>query len=168
MVQIIVRAAKRLPVSQLEIAVVAFAACAIIVYGLYMKKPQRVSTPIAIHHFIGQKDTLGEILEECRKMAREKKEEEAEKEAGQETHGNSHGSRAVALDPEIQSFIIRPKKAIKKRSDWSMWIIISVTIIFGGIHVIAWNFAFPTTIELIGLDNPVVSKVVELISRDTM
>jgi hypothetical protein len=149
-VQIIARAAKRLPVSPLEIAVVAFAACAVIVYGLYMKKPQRVSTPIATYHYIGQKDTLGEILEECRKMAREKKEEEAEKEAGQETHGNSHGSRAVALDPEIQSFIIRPKKAIKKRSDWSMWIIIGVTVIFGGIHVIAWNFAFPTTIELIG------------------
>ncbi|PON20825.1 hypothetical protein TGAM01_v210333 [Trichoderma gamsii] len=123
-VQIIVRAVKRLPVSPLEVAVVAFAACAVIVYALYMKKPQRVSTPIVIYHYIGQKDTLGEILKECRKMAREKKDGEAEKEAGQETQGNSHGSRAIALDPEIQSLITRPQKAVKERSDWVILIIV--------------------------------------------
>lgn len=151
-VQIIVRAAKKLPVSPLEVAVVAFAACAVIVYGLYIKKPQRVSTPIVIHVYIGQKETLGEILEECREMAQKKKEEEAEEEAGQETHGNSHESRAVASDSEIESLITRPKKAVESSTRYMYtFIVLGVgAAIFGGIHVIAWNFAFPTTIELIG------------------
>ncbi|KAL7932133.1 hypothetical protein V8C35DRAFT_103065 [Trichoderma chlorosporum] len=40
--QIIVRAARRLPVSPLEVAVAAYAVCAVIIYALYLKKPQRV------------------------------------------------------------------------------------------------------------------------------
>lgn len=42
-IQIIVRATRRLAVSPLEIAVVAFAVCAVLICGLYWNKPQRVN-----------------------------------------------------------------------------------------------------------------------------
>jgi hypothetical protein len=42
MIQIMARAARRLPVSPLEVAVVAFAVSAVLIHGLYWDKPQRV------------------------------------------------------------------------------------------------------------------------------
>ncbi|KAK4070273.1 hypothetical protein Trihar35433_4740 [Trichoderma harzianum] len=47
-IQIIVRAIRKLPVSPLEVAVVAFAVSAVFIYGLYWNKPQRVGTAIII------------------------------------------------------------------------------------------------------------------------
>ncbi|KAM0254572.1 hypothetical protein ACHAQJ_006680 [Trichoderma viride] len=46
--QIIVRAFRKLSVSPLEVAVVAFAFCAIVIYGLYWKKPQRATATITV------------------------------------------------------------------------------------------------------------------------
>src|SRR5207248_1606571 len=40
--QIIARAARKLPISQLELAVLAFAACAVVIYGLYWTKPKGI------------------------------------------------------------------------------------------------------------------------------
>ena len=53
-VQIVVRAVRRLAVSQLEIAVIAFAACAIIIYGLNWYKPKGVQTPITLLVYPGE------------------------------------------------------------------------------------------------------------------
>jgi hypothetical protein len=47
-VQIIARAIRHLAISQLEIAVVAFAACAIVIYGLNWKKPKGVEVPYTL------------------------------------------------------------------------------------------------------------------------
>lgn len=50
--QILVRAVKKLSICPLELAVLAFAACAIIIYGLYWDKPKSidVSTTISLQH----------------------------------------------------------------------------------------------------------------------
>jgi len=47
-VQIITRATRHLAISQLEIAVVAFAACAIITYALNWSKPKSVQVPFTL------------------------------------------------------------------------------------------------------------------------
>ena len=45
LIQVIVRAIKRLPISQLEIAVLAFSMCASVTYLFYWWKPQNITTP---------------------------------------------------------------------------------------------------------------------------
>lgn len=164
-VQIIARAAKNLPSSPLEIAVVAFAICAVIVYGLYMHKPQSVSTPIAILAYSSaQEATLEEILEKCYMMARK------------EADGNSyspepkaavvdHKSEVTVIKPEPQVIVdsepqvvgnsngIEPSTEHHTNSGLRIWGTVLVTgigaAVFGGVHVTAWNFDFPTTIELV-------------------
>lgn len=48
MFRIIVCRVRHLAISQLEIAVIAFASCAVIMYDLYWAKPKGVQTPITI------------------------------------------------------------------------------------------------------------------------
>ena len=47
-IQIVVRGIKYLAVSQLEIGVLAFASCAVLIYGVNWWKPKGVQTPMAI------------------------------------------------------------------------------------------------------------------------
>ncbi|KAF4626782.1 hypothetical protein G7Y89_g11374 [Cudoniella acicularis] len=55
--QVITRAARHLPISQLEIAVVAFAACAIIIFGLNWQKPRSVKVPFTLPSIVEKTDT---------------------------------------------------------------------------------------------------------------
>ena len=53
-IQIFIRAARHLAISQLEIAVVAFASCAVAMYGLNWYKPKGVEVPITIMQYRGE------------------------------------------------------------------------------------------------------------------
>jgi hypothetical protein len=67
--QIIVRTVRKIAISQLELAVIAFAACAVIIYVLYWSKPKDISTVTAIIQYQGQipKDIL-QGIENCTKF----------------------------------------------------------------------------------------------------
>ncbi|KAL7895169.1 hypothetical protein HDV64DRAFT_287760 [Trichoderma sp. TUCIM 5745] len=148
-VQIIVRVAKRLPVSPLEIAVAAFAVCA----------PQRVSTPIAIHVYEGGEETLDTILASLY-MERDEKNrtEEAEQEALATQVGMSRAAHVdvAALDAERKQAFENSGQAARRpmRHRFLTYVgaksMLGVSAaIFGGVHAMAWNFAFPTTVELL-------------------
>ncbi|KAL7902649.1 hypothetical protein HDV64DRAFT_287212 [Trichoderma sp. TUCIM 5745] len=103
--QIIARLVRKLPVSPLEVAVVAFAVCAVFIYVLYWKKPQRVG----VTHTIQLKDdnplySKGELKDKM-------------------------------LDDEKDIIVLN--------------VVSFSAALFGGIHAIAWDFPFPSTIELI-------------------
>jgi len=135
-VQIIVRTARKLVISQLELAVIAFAACAIIMYGLYWSKPKNVGATTTIIQYEGpipqkvltlikgRHTYMGYFLigDDSRKLR----------------HGSSIRNDATEnhLDDDDASF-------------WLYLAMIFGAILFGGIHVGAWNFEFPTRIELI-------------------
>jgi hypothetical protein len=53
-IQISIRHARHLAISQLEIAVVAFSICAIIIYGLNWEKPKGVQVPYTLLQFSGE------------------------------------------------------------------------------------------------------------------
>ncbi|KAK3352527.1 hypothetical protein B0T25DRAFT_187259 [Lasiosphaeria hispida] len=59
--QIIIRAFRHLTISLLELAVLAFALCAIIIYALHWKKPKFVQTTVTILEYKDQipPDVLG-------------------------------------------------------------------------------------------------------------
>jgi hypothetical protein len=54
MVQIIVRASRNLTISQLEVSVLAFASCAIVLYGLNWEKPKGVQVPFVLRTYQGE------------------------------------------------------------------------------------------------------------------
>ncbi|KAL6910279.1 hypothetical protein GGI43DRAFT_389795 [Trichoderma evansii] len=141
-IQIIVRAVRRLPVSPLEVAVVAFAVCAVLMYVLYWEKPQRVGVTQTIqlnsNNPLYNKPKLKESPRFFKDIFY----------AILENFGISfeetllHGS-PISVD--------RIDLADNSRSETiTIWVVASASAaVFGGIHAVAWNFAFPSTIELV-------------------
>jgi hypothetical protein len=139
-VQICTRAARHLAVSQLEIAVTAFAASAIVMYGLNWNKPKGVQVPITILQYNGKlPDAIGTIL-------------------GSASHKRSQEPGLLASSTE-QLFKRRQFEPGAHISNLDVNCISTVwegveilglllgSVIFGGIHLAAWNFDFPTRIE---------------------
>jgi hypothetical protein len=126
---VIVRAAKKLPISQLEICTTAFAILAVATYIANWSKPKDIEVPI--------KFKLVEDTYDC----------EANK-----YQGESFFHR-----------LIKPSRVLKGEKYSRIWndyvrlegfmppmainMAIS-TLVFGGLHCLAWNFEFPTKAEL--------------------
>ncbi|ESZ92333.1 hypothetical protein SBOR_7282 [Sclerotinia borealis F-4128] len=130
--QIIVRAVEGLVISQLEIAVVAFSTCAVLIYILNWSKPKGVLVPFTILHYEGAIPT--EMLEFMRKDL------------------DRSSMSTIMLNADCQSITSGdpiPNDAIYSYDD--AWLIGFEfgSIVFGCIHVAAWNFVFPTRIEQI-------------------
>jgi len=136
MVQIIVRASRNLTISQLEISVLAFASCAIVLYGLNWEKPKGVQVPCAIMTY------QGEIPRSFLPILRKSK-----------------PSAPLGLDPlfvgvklkdnqqggPIRNNVSHFDASFSTTSDF--WGLLIGSVIFGAIHLAAWNFMFPTSIE---------------------
>jgi hypothetical protein len=131
-VQILVRAARNLVIPQLELAVIAFATCAIIIYGIYWSKPKNVEAATTILQFEGL------IPERVLTLIN-----------GQRTYMRDMFPLIDLSADENGSPI--PRDAQEKHHADPVWYIIMIlgATIFGGIQVGAWNFIFPTNIELI-------------------
>jgi hypothetical protein len=137
MVQIIVRGARRIAISQLEIAVIAFASCAVFIYILYWPKPKDISTVTTILRYEGTipPETLKEI----------------------DFPFNSFGKDMFKMFDSTAElrFGARIKNDAMERfkDDSESWLeylaMVFGATVFGGIHVAAWNFVFPSRVELI-------------------
>ncbi|KAF3076609.1 hypothetical protein CFAM422_001088 [Trichoderma lentiforme] len=130
-IQIIARAVRRLPVSPLEVAVVAFAISAVFIYGLYWNKPQQEGAmPTEVYALLEHKGT-----------------DPFFKAAFQEFLGD------LGIDIDIKpppGAPISLDSVPDEAGDWGMAGVMSVgAAVFGGVHAVAWNFAFPSTVELI-------------------
>ena len=130
-IQIIVRTARKLAISQLELAVIAFATCAVVIYILYWSKPKSPSTTITILQYRDQipKDVLKLI----------------------EVDVGSRLGFVLDFSPETRvgrdgSRILNDEVDEDGDSAFPMSL---RTTLFGGIHIGAWNFNFPSRIELI-------------------
>jgi hypothetical protein len=132
--QVIARAARHLAVSQLEIAVLAFATCAIIIYALNWKKPKGAQVPFLILEYPGEipKDVLAVL---------KKTAEGREGALLSGLFGRFSGKSGPVLGRPISNDRIYP-------SDWFFGLAIGCTL-FGAIHIAAWNFAFPTRTDQI-------------------
>jgi len=133
--QTIVRAAKGLAISQLEIAVLAFSTCAIVIYSLNWSKPKGVKTP----YFILSYD------EEIPLNVRDEIQD-----AGVYDEGLIYAFLGVGGQYSSYSSCIPNDCNVindDQSNDSGFFGIIIGSIIFGGIHVAAWNFDFPTENE---------------------
>ncbi|KAH8818108.1 hypothetical protein F5882DRAFT_433567 [Hyaloscypha sp. PMI_1271] len=141
--QVLTRVARRLAVSQLEIAVVAFSTCAIIIYILHWKKPKSVLIPCIVLTFPGPIP-----LEITRKESIIKKGASylqtfynGERDVLQSLHENG---RPIPNDVVPESLA----GGYESASYFVLGLALGSSL-FGGIHVAAWNFTFPTKVELI-------------------
>lgn len=124
-IQVIARAVQGLAVTQLEISTVAFAFCAVIMYGLCWTKPKGVEVPVTIL-------SLPDGGEEAFRIINPEPEQE------KDFWENIEDNFALYFKTETE---VNP-----------LWIPSSMLVsgmLFGGVHIIAWNFAFPTHTELV-------------------
>ena len=129
---LIARATRHLAISQLEIITVAFAVCAVVTYCFSWNKPQDVKTEttILIRRRLSDK-------EERDIMALQPK-ELLDLLTGTVTE--TRGAQFKRIHNgciELSDSIVQPV---------SVWLTLAV-MVFGAIHLAAWNFAFPSTAE---------------------
>jgi hypothetical protein len=145
-VQVVARSARRLAVSQLEVAVLAFSACAIIIYALNWKKPKGLSVPYTLFSFLG---AIPSKVVRC-------------------TIGGRDGTDKL-FDESILLVLFDyvgppgPPETLSRRAPndssiaqdphkYALYDVFGLfigTTLFGGLHAAAWNFTFPTRIEQI-------------------
>lgn len=133
--QLVVRSGRKLAISQLELAVLAFAACAVVIYTVYWPKPKDVSATTTILEFEGS--IPNSVLNSFRKR-------------------NAYVGRLIT---EKRRTSLRPGDPIdndtlddapdNKGVNAFLLAVMLGTIGFGCIHIGAWNFEFPTKIEVV-------------------
>jgi len=138
-VQIIVRTVRKIAISQLELAVIAFAACAVIIYLLYWSKPKSISTVTTILQYQGQ--IPKDIIENCTHDV---------------TKFRSALFLAKAVVPKqagarIENDMMEVPTGAMGDNEQMLAVVVMIfgATLFGGIHIGAWNFEFPSWIELI-------------------
>jgi hypothetical protein len=154
-IQVIARAFRSLAISQLEVSVVAFATCAIILYGINWEKPKGVQVPITIISYPGHfpRDTM-EIVERDRNGA-----------DGVFSLlinvieslitclGKIDSNNKWPLGKPIPNVYNREVAWINQESVWAelsqsdIFGLFLGTTVFGAVHIAAWNFVFPTPVE---------------------
>ncbi|TRX93761.1 hypothetical protein FHL15_005437 [Xylaria flabelliformis] len=133
---VIVRGASSLPVTQLEIATVAFSVSAIATYAANWWKPKDVSQPIRIPRIADGDFELDEVdilaLSFTRRLT----------------------DFAMAKD-DVEKTRAYQQQRVKNDVTWIQGgvpliynIMAAFSVVFGGIHLIAWNFEFPSLAEL--------------------
>jgi hypothetical protein len=135
-VQIIVRTSRGLAITQLEIAVMAFSVCAVILYILNWGKPKDIKTAFTLAIF------PGDIPDAIERHIR----------AGCDS--DRALSSQFSFSKEERAGDPVPNDRIEMGVDDSEFIHVAASLvfgcsIFGGIHLAAWNFHFPSRVELI-------------------
>ena len=141
-VQIIERKVRGLSISLLELSVLAFAACALIVYVLYWKKPKNANTTIEVREFNGDIPEsvwpqLGGVWSPIWELfvshmwAKRRVKRSKGKPLPTLTYVTKDGINDTCMDV------------------WGTVLLLGGAMVFGAIHVAGWNFFFPTHTELI-------------------
>jgi len=146
-IQITVRYSRHLAIFQLEIAVVAFSICAIIIYGLNWEKPKGVQVPYTLLQFSGQ----------IPKTILTKTEKDWENSAGiwdwtfemlmaLLTLGQYKPSKDALPGSPVPNHSIATE--LNKSAGIAQVLgLLLGGLVFGSIHVLAWNFVFASPIE---------------------
>ncbi len=132
LVQIVARAYQRLAISQLEIAVAAFSACAIVIYALNWKKPKGVGVPLTLLQYTGSIP------------------DEIWLQFGIQTRSFLDVSGSFSDRDQFQAkqgSSIRNVSNLGYAEGFDLIGGSVGSVVFGAIHLAAWNFEFPTTIE---------------------
>jgi hypothetical protein len=118
LVQLLVRWSNKRPVSQLEVMTLSFAACAVILYALGLSRPQGVETPTMVPAKRASLEDMRAILE----------------------------ARSSVLRI-VRRLYTMPNNTIHGPTNAFLIGTGLGAVLFGGLHLIAFDFTFPTAIE---------------------
>jgi hypothetical protein len=137
--QCIARQVQNIAVTELELTACAYALLSAVIYGFWWKKPFDVSQPITVSRTgaIGQKDTSGPL----------ETDEDWFDQVGAVLGGNKDGEIDFDRRNRVPTFYSGTLS--QNGIDISFLIVAVIATAFGAIHLIAWNFAFPTHTEQI-------------------
>jgi len=165
--QCIARGARGLPVTELELVTVAFATLNLVIYILWWDKPLNVQRGVRVYKkriteepiddgnveaTVGFWSALGDALSDVPAAV---------------AHGPSFASEGpwlirVLVWPLLKPLYIMmgdddeyekrvgtfyPAKWLTAYEDFSIFLVIAITLAFGGIHCIGWSFTFPSSAE---------------------
>jgi hypothetical protein len=146
--QIIIRASRRLAISQLEISVLAFTSYAVVIYGLNWERPKGVQVPYTVLRF--KEDIPPSILQHLRNGMHESALENFVKQilGGIGISDTRRMKPGAPLLNHVSYFTTASRAASDSVATFDdVFGLFIRSVIFGAIHVTAWNFAFPTSIE---------------------
>ncbi|KAL8685035.1 MAG: hypothetical protein Q9224_006007, partial [Gallowayella concinna] len=129
LISVIARGCQGLEISQLEIITLAFVGCTLLTYGFWWNKPQDLDTPTLLAMTL-QEDQWAELQQDRMDSLWQML-------YPSHTTGLSSPDRILNDSILMSPGLIRPCAAV-----WA-----TATIIFGSLHLIAWNFTFPTAFE---------------------
>ncbi|KAL6898400.1 hypothetical protein GGI43DRAFT_428561 [Trichoderma evansii] len=154
--QILVRTVRRLSICPLELTVLAFALCAIAIYLLYWYKPKSIgiSTTIIrkklyseIQDILKQARVTGVDITQTEKSDNPVNESAETKTLKAYTMANLllPGSSLLEEGAPMRIDAIRKGPEFDDSIFWTLFV---GMVLFGAIHIGAWNFEFPTKTEL--------------------
>jgi len=147
-VQILVRTGRRLSVTQLEIGVLAFSVCAIIMYLLNWQMPKDVKIPYTLLSL--PRDLPAETTRVLMIRNQSSTTYPGKFLAGSiGLHGHRRAINCGAAVPNDYFEDSTNDYSHLNADTVAIMGLILGCVTFGGIHVAAWNFRFPTEIELI-------------------
>jgi hypothetical protein len=141
LIQVIVRHTTRLPVSQLEIAVLAFSVCTFFTYLFYLRKPQNVTAPT----YITADGNNPKLFDKSTYPKRSSWFQSTFEKWGAKDSILDLISRPIPNDIEYEDNF----KFIHDYCPWTFiddGMVVAGTI-FGALHCFAWNFQFPSRTE---------------------
>lgn len=144
LIQCIAREARKLPTTPLEISTLSFSACTLATYGLWLKKPLDVKIPTQVSISYLSDVTLAELKALSTKSIVADFFLVDQLGRGRETpfHPRTFND-SYFVD---RTYIIRFPRDVFVMVDWEFGVTM-LSILFGGLHLIAWNFGFPTAKE---------------------
>ncbi|KAK2593843.1 hypothetical protein QQS21_008458 [Conoideocrella luteorostrata] len=162
-ISVVARSVRKYSTSQLEILTLAFAVCSLLSYAFSWHKPQNVGTAFVLDARPGcfSNNTLMERIVQLQ---------------GVQEHSFWAAISSPGKRPDLDQLVSRiPNDNVSSlRKDLRLIVVIwsLVTIIFGIIHLIAWNYRYPTVVEcwawrattLIAVCFPAISLAVTSIS----
>ncbi|KFY44185.1 hypothetical protein V495_03590 [Pseudogymnoascus sp. VKM F-4514 (FW-929)] len=129
----ITRAIRGLAISQLEISVIAFSLCALLIYICYWSSPKDVSVPITFLHWEGPiPPTITRVITEAIERRNSGLTNESLK--------VENGQTPFSNDFEYSSTTFKSTLPL---------ILVFGALLFGAPHLLAWNSTFPTPVERI-------------------
>lgn len=135
-INVIVRHVTRLPISQIEIATIAFAVMAVLIYLANWWKPKDVSQPTMLQ-FSGRGDPVGKSPDRKQHFLLRL----------------SYPARELLLEDSFGMGMVRrvANDIVWLEGDIPLpfYLMAGSSLVFGGIHCLAWNLEFPTRDELI-------------------
>ncbi|EHA19944.1 hypothetical protein ASPNIDRAFT_39363 [Aspergillus niger ATCC 1015] len=154
-IQIISRAIYGLAVTQLEVTVVAFAVCAVGMYIVNQGKPKGVNVPILLEYPGSQEKLQSELKDarfpddegvhkkwkfyKCKYCSSQNGKSRSQQNTNSTNRASSENDEGNDGGDETKS-----SNKGDMLTDIAMFI---GSMVFGGIHLIAWDFQFPTVVE---------------------